>query len=95
MLYLILGIAIGITIGSIFERIYVPMIDICQKVFTYKKTDEATCYNLNSQKQTMLFYKEFPEAKQEEITQTNAIGFHIPSEEDDCEEEDRKVGFLK
>jgi hypothetical protein len=95
MLYLIVGIAVGIVIGSIFERVFVPMIDINQELYTYKQTDVATGFSLNTQKQKILFCREYPEANEEQEIQTNAIGFHIPSQEDECSEEDKKIGFIK
>ena len=99
IVYLLLGITTGIIFAIIFMKFFLPLIEINQEVYTYKKTDTATYWNLNTQKQAVIVQREFPELKETQEEQTNAIGFHMGNveEEDDydCEDKKNKIGFRK
>ena len=92
--YLLFGVSIGIVIAIIFIYLIIPIIQVNQEVYQYKKTDVATQYNLNSQKQAMDFYRKYPEAKENNEELSPAIGYRIDT--DGCDEddfEDKKIGF--
>ena len=99
---LLLGFFAGIVFWNSFLTYIDPIIQLKQEVYKYKKTDEATYYNLSSQRQTYDFYKEYPEAKDQPEENTNAIGFeYYPQSEfddeydgdDEFEDKEIKMGF--
>lgn len=97
MTLLYLGICIGIILSYLFLRFVEPIFTLLLDVYQVKQTDVATKYQLNSQKQSILFLRKFPEAQmnqQQELTP--AIGFSVMDSGDfDCDYEDKikKVGF--
>jgi hypothetical protein len=96
VIYLLLGIAIGIIAESVYINSIMPIIQMHIELHKIKVTDTATAYALNTERYTCEFYREYPEAKPEGDFQENcnAIGFSIDSddEEDEGQFEDT-MGF--
>lgn len=93
--YLLLGVTAGIILCAIFLIYIDPIIQLALELHNFKVNDTATFFNVNTQKQTFEFYRQYPEAKPEGDFQENinAIGFQIdPSEDDEDDYEDR-MGF--
>ena len=93
IIYLIIGLTSGIIIGSLFATYIVPIIQTYNEIFTYKMADIATTYNISTQKQTLEFYKAYPEAKGEQKQDLSCIGFQVDSSGTETDEECRKIGF--
>ena len=97
IVYLLLGIAIGIIAESVYINNIMPIIQLHIELHKIKVTDTATAYALNTERYTCEFYREYPEAKPEpEFKEnTNLIGFSIDdNQEDDAEEfEEDRMGF--
>ena len=95
------GISLGILIGIIIVMYIFPILDIKLEIFRHKGTNIATNFNIETQKMSCEFYRQYPEADattQQELTP--AIGFtYAPSqEEDEYYEENEyknKIGFKK
>lgn len=86
IIYLLLGMSIGILLGIIIQKYLFSILDIKLDVFQCAQTEKATMHQLNAQEMAMLFYREYPEAK-EDYQSTEAIGFkYIPEEYEDDEE---------
>ena len=82
------GMCLGILLGVLINKYLFPILDIKLDVFQYAQTEKATKHHLNVQEMTMLFYREYPEAKEDYQGETHAIGFqYTPEEEYDKDEE--------
>ena len=90
MLYFFLGMPAGIILCAIFLKYIDPIIQLALELHNFKINDTATFFNVNTQKQTFEFYRQYPEAKTEGDFKENCnpIGFSIDS--DDCED---RMGF--
>jgi hypothetical protein len=89
------GISIGIIIGVTFIKFIEPIITIKLDVYQYKQTNIANEYNLEAQRNTMQFYRDFPEAKNEQNQELSpCIGYKMSSTLESEEDfEDKKIGF--
>jgi len=87
MINTILGIFIGIFLGIIIEKYLFSYFDIVFEIYTYKQSEKATKHQINTQRISYDFYREYPEAlndcRKQEKQQTRAIGFRY---EPECEE---------
>ncbi|MCK9326943.1 MAG: hypothetical protein M0P69_15735 [Bacteroidales bacterium] len=95
LIYLLLGIAIGIIAESVYINNIMPIIQLHVELHKFKVTDVATAYDMNTKLQVFNFYREYPEAKPEPEFQenTNLMGFQIQNEDDEEEFEEDRMGF--
>ena len=90
MINMILGIFIGIILGIFIQKYVFAYLDVVFEIFTYRQVEKAIKYQINSQRITYDFYREYPEALEQEENQeehTNAIGFQYEPEYYDEDEE--------
>lgn len=95
MVYLIFatGLLLGIIIGVLIEKYVFAYLDTLFDMFSIRKAEEATEYNLNMQILQCEAIRNYPELKEDNSGQgqTNVIGFQYNPEDDEeyyYEEED-------
>lgn len=95
IIYLLLGIAIGIILESFYINTLMPLIQMRVQLRQYEVTDIATAYDINSKKQVFEFYRKYPEDQEDRPfkEKTNAIGFSVDSGDEDFDELEDKMGF--
>jgi len=93
--YLLLGVTAGIILCAIFLKYIDPIIQLALELHNFKVNDTATFFNINTQRQTFEFYRQYPEALKDQEINTNAIGFQIDTTpEDDFEDDyEDRMGF--
>lgn len=96
---IILGIFIGMVVGVLGYKYVLPWLDMILELNNFKKSVDATSYQLQAQELVALFQREYPETKEVEQKES-CIGFHYEQPEEqccddeDCEDEcKRSIGF--
>ena len=92
IVYLLTGIFAGIVLWHLFITYIDPIIQIKQETYKYYKTDEATYYNINTQRQIYDLQREYPELKDEEEPKekntVDVVGFQYYPDETYYDDED-------
>jgi uncharacterized membrane-anchored protein YhcB (DUF1043 family) len=92
-IYLLLGLFIGIPIGTLSEKFFIPFLDVKHEKFVYKEIVECTEYQLEAN----ALVKEFEDKYGEKQELSPAIGFqYYPEQSEFDDEEDKlknKIGF--
>jgi len=99
MIYILLGIFIGITLCYLFIKYIEPIFNIKLDIYQIKQNDIVTKYHLSAQELALKFFRKYPEAQQISQQQNvDAMGYMMSMEEDDSiyfEDgmKKRKIGF--
>jgi len=92
MINIILGVFIGVFLGIVIEKYLFLYLDMVFEIFTYKQSEKAIKHQINTQRISYDFYREYPEAlndcRNQEEQQTHAIGFRY---EPKCEEYENDI----
>ena len=78
---LALGIFLGIVVGVLGYKYILPWFDINLEVYNYKKSVDATDYQLTSQAYLAEFKRDYPETEENYQQKEPCIGFHHPQSE--------------
>ena len=91
MINIILGVFIGVFLGIVIEKYLFLYLDMVFEIFTYKQSEKAIKHQINTQRISYDFYREYPEVLGEtecqDEQQTHAIGFQYEPECEEYEEE--------
>lgn len=88
----------GLFVGVLIDKYLFPIFDLLLDVFSYKKSEKATMYQLSAQELAAEFYRKYPEMKNDQCQGqyqelTPAIGFTYRNQnEDDIYFEDEECG---
>lgn len=94
IIYLLLGICLGIFLGILINKYIFSILDAKLKVYQYTQAEKVAKRYLNAQEMTMEFYRKYPEAKDDYQGETHAIGFqYTPLDDEEEYEEEHMIGF--